>query len=266
MEIQSLQTIYFSPTRTTAAVLDRMAAAMGTGMIQTLDLTRPGNAPETQVRVPGNDLALFGVPVYSGRVPRVAVERLEKIRGDQTPAVVMVTYGNREFEDALIELTDLVKAGGFVPLAGAAFIGEHSYSTREKPIAMSRPDPADLDMAAAFAGQVRQKLQSLEAPDEAAIPFIPGNRPYKPVKVLDVDVPVVASACTLCGTCAEACPVRAIDARDPRDTDGTLCIHCCACVKACPEGAREFRDSRLEAVKDWLYTHCSVPRSPEFFL
>ena len=42
----------------------------------------------------------------------------------QTPAVLVVVYGNRAYDDALLELSDIATGAGFVPLAAGAFVGE----------------------------------------------------------------------------------------------------------------------------------------------
>ena len=104
------------------------------------------------------ELVLFGAPVYGGRIPPLAAKRLSRLKGNQTPAVVIVVYGNRAFEDALLELSDLVRARGFIPIAGAAFIGEHSFSTHDNPIAKARPDQADLKNAEIFGEKIKEKI------------------------------------------------------------------------------------------------------------
>ena len=71
-----------------------------------------------------SDLLLIGVPVYMGRVPALIHEWLVSLRLHQTPTVCVVVYGNRVYEDALLELTDIVRGCGGIPIAGGAFIGE----------------------------------------------------------------------------------------------------------------------------------------------
>lgn len=61
-----------------------------------------------------------------------------------------MVYGNRDYEDALLELRDTVASLGFTPLSAGAFIGEHSYSTAEMPVAAGRPDATDLQTARTF--------------------------------------------------------------------------------------------------------------------
>jgi len=110
----------------------------GVGRVKQTDLTYPAFLP--CARLGARDLAIIGVPVYAGRVPEIAAHRLKEIKGAGTPAVVVAVYGNREFEDALVEMRDIAIAQGFEVVAAGAFIAEHSFSTDELPIAAGRPD------------------------------------------------------------------------------------------------------------------------------
>jgi hypothetical protein len=80
---------------------------------------------------------LVGAPVYAGRIPPAAAQRFLTLRGNDTPAIPVVVYGNRHYNDALLELADLLTSAGFVPVAGAAFIGEHPSPAQRRP---SRPE------------------------------------------------------------------------------------------------------------------------------
>ena len=83
--------------------------------------------------------------------------------------MVIAVYGNRAFEKAAAELAALAARQGFVPVAAAAFVGEHSYSTPETPVAAGRPDAQDLARAAEFGAAVRKKLAAgTPAPVDAA--------------------------------------------------------------------------------------------------
>lgn len=127
----------------------------GEPTVTAIDLTHPARYPAP---LPGEAVAIFAVPVYGGHVAPVALERLREIRGEGTPAVVLAVYGNRSFGTAVAELASFVAGRGFVPVAAGAFVGEHSYSTPETPIAQGRPDARDLAAATAFGAQVREKL------------------------------------------------------------------------------------------------------------
>ena len=47
------------------------------------------------------------MPVYAGRVPALAVERLKGIKTSGVKCVIVAVYGNRAYEDALVEMQDI---------------------------------------------------------------------------------------------------------------------------------------------------------------
>ena len=133
-------TIYYSPTGTSEKSAVSITDALAEGKeYRRIDLTTYG-ARETKMEFSENDFVVFGVPVYNGRIPKVAVQRLNNIRGKQTPCIVTVTYGNRNYDDALLELADLAKANGFVVQAAAALIGQHTFGE----IQVGRPNASDV--------------------------------------------------------------------------------------------------------------------------
>lgn len=206
--------------------------------------------------LPADAAAVFAVPVYGGRVAPAALERLQEIRGEGTPAVVLAVYGNRAFGTAVAQLAAFVAERGFVPVAAGAFVGEHSYSTPGTPIAEGRPDTQDLAEAAAFGARIGRKLAHGETgPIDAAklrephtpllsklrfIRFVLGYR-RRQKRTPAVLLPAGdAARCTQCGRCVALCPTQAIARGDELHTDPTRCIRCCACVKGCAFGARTF--------------------------
>jgi ferredoxin len=215
------------------------------------------------------NIVVFGVPVYGGRVPKVLLEYMRTVRGNGALAIAVVVYGNRDYDDALIELTDLLESQGFLVVAAAAFIGEHSYS---KVIAQRRPDGADMALATEFAARVSRKISGT-IPIEKVI--AKGNRPYRDLPVsrnakgepidLSNTKPTTSSACIECKECVDVCPMGSIERNDVSNIVGA-CIRCNACVKACPSEAKYFSDSNYLTVKGWLEAHCSQRRTPEFFL
>ena len=101
MPILRTRIALFSPTGTTRNVLDAIAAGIGAAITSRHDLTLPveRNAGGWNRPSPG-DLAVIGVPVYAGRVPSLAVERLKaSVKGGEMPAALVVVYGNRAFDD-----------------------------------------------------------------------------------------------------------------------------------------------------------------------
>ncbi len=263
MRIHHAELICFSPTGTTRAVLEAVALGLD-APCSSLDLTLSADTAQGAT----DGLALIGVPVHAGRVPALAVQRLRSsVRGCGRPAVLAVVYGNRAFEDALLELRDLALELGFVPVAGAAFVGEHSFSTPQSPVAAGRPDEADLAEARAFGARVRELLAGADSLQALRTPGFPGNFPYREgAQALGIAPETDAEACVLCGQCAAACPSGAIALRDGAvETNAALCLVCCACTRACPTGARAMRHPRILDFGRMLAEKFAARREPEFF-
>ena len=257
MKISVVHTILFSPTHTSLRIADAIAEGMGTCEHKELDITY--EKPVKNILIE-EGVAVISVPVYGGRVAETAVERLRSIRGNNIPAVVTVVYGNRDYEDALIELRDIAKEQGFIPVSGGAFIGEHSYSRPDRPVAEGRPDKADIDTAFAFGSKTAAFLNDWSG--EFIDLQVKGNFPYKVKGNKTPQTPVtISELCTQCGYCIEICPTQSIELQDEIVSDPESCIKCCACVKECPNQARVFETP----FTDYLFKNFSSRRDPELF-
>lgn len=248
--------IVFSPTGGTEKVSCLVTGALG-GDTVTVDLTDSG-LDFHGVSMAKDDVAVISAPSYAGRVPAVAVERLGMVRGNGARAVLVCVYGNRAFEDTLVELEDVAKSAGFRVVAAVAAIAEHSVARQ---FAAGRPDAQDVAQLAEFAQRIRQKLLDGDTSD----PSIPGNRPYKQAGGRSM-VPQATEDCVSCGACAAACPVRAIDKDDPSQVDGEACISCMRCVAVCPRGARKPNPAALSAVTQMLSKACAGRKQCELFI
>lgn len=261
MRFKNIHVIYFSPTHTSARIAHALVEGMGITAYHETDITCRTLDTEEQIE---DELAIVAVPVYGGRVPAVALERLRFFKGHQTPVVAVVLYGNRDFDDALLELADTLTAQGFIPFAAGAFIGEHSFSRPAFPVAEGRPDEADLAAAMHFGEEALAKLSTVTSFEDLTVPHIRGNRPYKELRAAQPQSPAWdATQCTFCETCTTVCPVGAICLEgDEIRSEATRCIKCCACVKECPTGALSF-DTPFSAM---LAKNCAARKEPEVFL
>jgi ferredoxin len=267
MRINAVKLIFFSPTGTTKKTLRAIARGIGAERVEEVNLTPPEAKDHEFPPLRADELALIGAPVYGGRIPLVAVERLRQVRGQGTPAALVVLYGNREFEDALLELRDLAIEQGFRPLAGGAFIGEHSYSTAAIPLSMGRPDATDLQKASEFGAQIAAKLVGLSAPEEIGVLDVPGNLPYRERRPPSGIAPITDELlCTKSGDCARACPTAAITVAETVTTDVQGCILCCACVRACLTNARTLDHPRTQQSRRWLSANCAQRKEPRTFV
>ena len=249
MNTLSLTQAIFSPTGGTLSVAEAIASGM---QVNRIDLCAP--VEELPLLSP----LMAVLPVYGGRLPAVAVERLRKIKGQGQAAVAVVVYGNRAYEDALLELQQELTSCGFTVIAAAAFIAEHSIV---RSIAQGRPNAEDKAAAAEFGKAVAAKL----AADDKFTISVPGNYPYKDLPQMPV-VPLTTDACGGCGRCARICPVGAIPARAPHTTDASKCILCMRCVAVCPRRARLMPPPALEMMTQRLNAVASTPKQPEVFI
>ena len=221
-------TLYFSATYTTKRVVEAVAAGLSSEVVS-YDITND-MATDT-VTIPREELVVVGVPVYAGRVPAMAVERLRRFKGDNTPAVVVAVYGNRHYDDAVLELHDIMTACGFRTLSAGAFIAQHSIFPK---VGAARPDAEDMADIRRFA----EKSHSVLATDFGAIE-IPGNRPYKVPGGIPI-WPTASRKCNGCGACAKRCPTGAIDPAAPKGVNKEKCIKCGRCIVVCPTKVRRF--------------------------
>ena len=80
------------------------------------------------------------MPSYAGRVTAIAAERLRAIHGGGAKCILVCVYGNRAYEDTLVEMEDIARECGFEIVAAVAAIAEHSIMHQ---YAAGRPDAAD---------------------------------------------------------------------------------------------------------------------------
>ena len=169
MNINTVWSIYFSATGTTKTV----AVTLGQALAELLGaeyreagFTLPRERERTWNLSP-EDLAVVGVPVYAGRVPNLLLPYIKDgIKGRNTLAVPVVLFGNRDFDDGLIELRDVLWDNGLRPVSAGAFVGEHAFS---RCLGAGRPDEEDLTMVKQLAEQTAQKVHRLETPPEQQV-------------------------------------------------------------------------------------------------
>ena len=266
MKMESVKSVYFSPTGTTKAVVQGIAHGINPSTMELIDITKP-DARKQPLLTSENELLVVGVPVYMGRVPALLIEWLNTIQAHNTPTVCVVVYGNRVYDDALLELKNIVMKCGCIPIACAAYIGEHSFSNSETPTAQGRPDEDDLNHAKVFGQKIREKLQSISLISQISDVYVPGIYPYRgDSKLWNVDFIAVSDECSQCGICAEKCPVGAVDAENSRLIDTEKCITCCACIKNCPQSARLMKPGLVKDASVRLHTLYSQRKEPEFFI
>lgn len=270
--IERIVKFYFSGTDTTKTVVNTIANTIADEWrideILDYNFTTPAVRKATP-RFEETDLVIAGVPTIAGRVPNLLLPYLEKIKGNGAKGVAVVLFGNRNYDDSLMELYHLMKDGDINVIAGGAFIGEHSFS---KTLAKGRPDLEDLEMVDEFARKIAQKLQT----NDFSEPAIKGNWPLGPyytprdrhgngIDIRKVKPKTHKNRCINCKICAMVCPMGAIDFDDVSLVPG-ICMKCCACEKKCPTHAKYFDDEgylyHMRELED-LYARRA---DPEYFL
>lgn len=248
--------ITFSPTSGSKAVAKALVSGV-TGEIGQVDLLKR-TVDFSAHKFGPEDLCVVAMPVYGGRVPAVAMERLGQMTGGGAAAVAVAVFGNRAIEDALVELADGLAAAGFRVCAGVSAVAEHSIMRQ---FAAGRPNSADWQELAGFGARIREKLASADW----QMPVLPGNRPYKERHRIAMNVQA-GDGCIGCGACEVHCPVGAIPFTDPGQTDPEICISCMGCVDICPQQAR-FADPQLvKASIQRLSAACEGRKPNELFL
>jgi len=261
--MQKIHTLFFSPTKTTKTLTNKIAEAIN-GQVLTHDLTH--ETPNQDIEIPQSDITIVGMPVYAGRMPEVAAERLAHFTSAGGNVVLVAVYGNRHYDDALQELQQWSIKAGFKTIAAGAFIGEHSFASNDYPIAQHRPDEQDLQKAFAFGQAINKKIQTGNM-SEINTKDLPGNTTLKAPAGTPPETPVTnMENCTLCGKCADVCPTSAITLNGQVQTQNDNCIICMACVKICPQQAREANSPFFNGIREKLYTACADRKEPVVFL
>lgn len=272
-----LKSFSFSPTGTSAKILKGIVKGISdvtSFPFVHSDLTFV--SPDEE-RFESDDIVIVSAPVYGGKISPLVKQRLAGVIGNGARCVVVAVYGNRAFEQALVDMAGFMTDHGFRVCGGGAFIGEHSYSTVETPIAMGRPDAQDMADALDFGLEIGRRIleNRLEEVDLTSLHDEPSpvesltnfrnfvldyqqRRMEAPVNYLpEVD----AALCNDCGSCAEVCPTGAIS-DDSHAVDAAKCIKCCACVKQCPQQARSLYTPFAEI----LSANFSLRKSPRWII
>ncbi|MFL0196528.1 EFR1 family ferrodoxin [Clostridium sp. WILCCON 0269] len=270
---KKISTVYFSATGTTEKIVGGIAEGIVKNIekkvvINNIDFTlkEVRNQPLSFTE---EDIVIVGVPVYAGRVPNILLKYLNSIKGNGALAISVVVYGNRNYDDALIELKDILELNGFKVIGAGAFIGEHSFS---KILAKNRPDEKDMSVVRNFAHEIYKKLTR---EDKFETIVVKGNKPYRkyykpenregiPVDIRKV-TPKTNDNCNDCKICVNVCPMGSIDSNDVSKLNG-ICIKCGACIKKCPSGAKYYDDEDYLRHKYELEIDFASRREPELFI
>lgn len=246
--------ITFSPTGGTKKVADILTAVLAekSTAIDLLEDIR-------EISFAEDDLCVLAMPAFGGRIPSICEQRMEKLRGNGTKAVLVAVFGNRAIDDTLLDMKELATARGFVPIAGIEAVAEHSIVRK---FGAGRPDGDDLLELKNFAEQIKGALAEGSF---AANLTVPGNVPHK-ARTASALIPYGGSVCNSCGICVWKCPVRAIPSNDPKSVDKEKCISCLRCIAICPRKARQLSPDVLVASEQKLAEACAERKENKLYL
>lgn len=275
--ITHIAAISFSPTGHTEALVREFGEQLARRFqAEGVTLSRHSfTLPQDQQSLHGfgpNTLVVFGMPTYAGRIPNKALPFVQQLfSGDpenKTPAVALVTFGNRSYDSSLTELRDELEKKDFRVFAAGAFAAPHAFAA----IGRDHPTARDKEKFQELLDRVEGKLRSGEPLERVSINgdapvapyYIPLGEDGQPAKFLKAKPQTDLAKCDHCGKCAQVCPMGSINPENTDEVPG-ICIKCQACIKYCPKGAKYFDDPRFLSHKAMLEKNYQRTAESEVF-
>lgn len=258
MEINNVTYAHFSPKGTTRITALTIAQACASTLTEVNLLDQ--KQANTKRQFEKNELLIVAMPVYSGRIPSICTAVLENLKGSGTPAIAVVTYGNREYDDALLELVNILEAQDFFVVGAAAFIAEHSVFPT---VATNRPDAKDKAVMKEFAQKALACVNRI-----SDVPFnrikVNGNNNYRATSPIPLK-PVTKKGCSNCKACSIICPTNAIPIANVKETNHSSCISCGACIKVCHTKARKYSGLVYNMARVQFKKRYDARKEPQMF-
>lgn len=245
--------IYFSPAFSTKKIMNIIGENTNNIVVE-YDITQ---GLTKDIEINSDDIVVFGVPVYAGRLPEIATNILKEIKSNNTTAIISVVYGNRDYDDALLELYNIVNSNGFNIVGAGAFVARHSIFPK---VAANRPDENDILDIINFTKECLTKNTN----NTKNTIQIKGNIPYKQPGKIPL-TPKGDNKCNNCGTCVKMCPSGAIDKNSPRKTNKKFCISCTRCIAICPQKSRNFNGIFYKLISKKFVSALSIRKDSETF-
>jgi ferredoxin/protein involved in ribonucleotide reduction len=252
MKIQQIYTLFYSATGNTEKIVNALTEHIAGEWKVPVQRVNIASLREREKKrfFQSDTLVIVGTPVYAGRIPNKMLPYFQTmLEGNGSLAVSVVTFGNRAYDNALIELKNELGKRGLHTVAGMAMPSEHAFSDK---LATGRPDESDLSLIQCFAKEVMEKIEALQEPSKGQISmpgdevikgyYIPFGIDGKPAVFLKAKPKTDMDLCIHCEICSEVCPMGSISRQEPDKVEG-ICVKCQACIKKCPVGAKYFDDS-----------------------
>ena len=158
MKISGIKVMYFSPTGGTKKLAQKFASRIAEKLcvpVEEINITLP-DARKGKYSSGSDELVILACPTYAGRVPnKIEPDLRSMFRFDGSPAIALVSFGNRSAGTAPEELADILSSAGAVPFAYGAFACRHAFS---ETLARKRPDREDRAELESFADRAAETL------------------------------------------------------------------------------------------------------------
>ncbi|MGN0332721.1 MAG: EFR1 family ferrodoxin [Lachnospiraceae bacterium] len=264
----SLYSIYFSPTGGTKKVMDILSDEWKENeLVEEIDLSN-ADCDFSEYTMTKEDVCLFGVPSFGGRVPEVILNRIAQMKNEGAMAIPVIVYGNRAYDDTMFELKEGLESNSFHVKAAIAAVAEHSIMHQ---FAKGRPDKKDETELREFVRKIKETLKAEKislaegSMQERKKLLVPGKKPYREYNGVPFK-PKANRKCVKCGICVEKCPVQAIPKENPVSVDEQKCISCMRCIQICPHKARRLNKIMLFMASQGMKKVCSGRKPNELYL
>lgn len=254
---KNIYKICFSPTGNTKKVLDIVSNNFNNSNVKEIDISDP-NLDFNSFNFNSDDLCIFGVPSFGGIAPKIALDRINKLKGKNTFCIIVITYGNRHYDDTILQMKNNLKELGFVPAGAIASVCKHSIMTN---IASNRPDDLDILELNKYSNIIKERLDNIDIEYDLDVE---GDFPYKDFPGVPFK-PFANDSCIKCKKCAEVCPVQAIPIDNPNKTNNNICITCMRCVSVCPVNARSLGEENLNKMISKFGALCEGRKDNKLF-
>lgn len=208
------------------------------GKTELVDITLPESRKKNTIIE--DEIVVLGFPVYSLRIPKLALEYFKTLKGNGNPLIGIVVYGNMETGIVFEQIKKIAEEQNFKLVGAGSFVAKHVYANKDIKVALGRPDTDDLTFSKDFGKMVIDKLyrNDFRMPliDSSTVPLVIEKAPYGRIKLFIRQPEVELSHCIHCQKCKNMCPAGAIT--DSLDIIEDKCLRCMSCVKVCPGNAR----------------------------